>query len=153
MRGRMERYVVLPFSVGCASYSSIAVCDHQPKKTKEESNPSAQGEQLSGEEMKNSLGFLPIQKANISSGLHRLMKGFKSFSQIFVEKEEELGEKEMEMEMEMEIGSPTDVKHVTHIGWDGSTSTTTTTLDGLSPPPHFLSLPSLSFAHDSSVKT
>lgn len=27
---------------------------------------------------------------------------------------------EMEMEMEMEIGTPTDVKHVTHIGWDGS---------------------------------
>lgn len=27
---------------------------------------------------------------------------------------------EMEMEMEMEIGCPTDVKHVTHIGWDGS---------------------------------
>lgn len=24
-------------------------------------------------------------------------------------------------EMEMEIGYPTDVKHVTHIGWDGST--------------------------------
>lgn len=66
---------------------------------------------------------------------------------VSVEKEEELGE------MEMEIGSPTDVKHVTHIGWDGSTSTTTTTLDGLTPPPHFLSLPSLSFAHDSSVKT
>lgn len=85
MRGKMERYVVLPFSVGCASYSSIAVCDNQPKKTKEESNPSAHGDQLSGEEMKNSLGFLPIQKPNISSGLHRLMKGFKSFSQIFGE--------------------------------------------------------------------
>lgn len=85
MRGRMERYVVLPFSVGCASYSSIAVCDNQHKKTKDESNPSAQGDHLSGEEMKNSLGSLPIQKANISSGLHRLMKGFKSFSQIFGE--------------------------------------------------------------------
>lgn len=74
----MERYVVLPFSVGCASYSSIAVCDNQPKKTKDESNPLAQGEQLSGEEMK-------IQKANISSGLHRLMKRFKNLSQIFGE--------------------------------------------------------------------
>lgn len=26
-----------------------------------------------------------------------------------------------EVEMEMEIGNPTDVKHVTHIGYDGST--------------------------------
>ena len=25
-----------------------------------------------------------------------------------------------EMEMDMEIGCPTDVKHVTHIGWDGA---------------------------------
>lgn len=27
-----------------------------------------------------------------------------------------------EEEKEMEIGYPTDVKHVTHIGWDGSTT-------------------------------
>ncbi|KAF4355025.1 hypothetical protein F8388_026526 [Cannabis sativa] len=27
-----------------------------------------------------------------------------------------------ELEMDMEIGGPTDVKHVTHIGWDGSTT-------------------------------
>lgn len=30
---------------------------------------------------------------------------------------------QMEKEMEMEIGFPTDVKHVTHIGLDGSTTT------------------------------
>lgn len=33
-------------------------------------------------------------------------------------------EEDME-EVEMEIGFPTDVKHVTHIGWDGPTTTTT----------------------------
>ncbi|KAI4312017.1 hypothetical protein MLD38_036875 [Melastoma candidum] len=37
-------------------------------------------------------------------------KGFKFISQMFVLKEQEI---------EMEIGCPTDVKHVTHIGWDG----------------------------------
>lgn len=31
-------------------------------------------------------------------------------------------EEEIE-ELEMEIGVPTDVKHVTHIGWDGSANT------------------------------
>lgn len=31
-----------------------------------------------------------------------------------------------EMEMDMEIGCPTDVKHVTHIGLDGSASAATT---------------------------
>jgi hypothetical protein len=36
------------------------------------------------------------------------------------EKEEELEE----VEMDMEIGCPTDVQHVTHIGWDGVTSCT-----------------------------
>ncbi|XP_068669387.1 CRIB domain-containing protein RIC10-like [Aristolochia californica] len=38
-----------------------------------------------------------------------IIKGFKFISQIFVYKEQE-----------MEIGYPTDVKHVSHVGWDGS---------------------------------
>jgi len=37
---------------------------------------------------------------------------------IAVEKEEDLEE----AEMDMEIGCPTDVQHVTHIGWDGVTT-------------------------------
>lgn len=40
---------------------------------------------------------------------------------IVVEKEEELEE----VEMEMEIGCPTNVQHVTHIGWDGITTCAT----------------------------
>ncbi|XP_047316336.1 CRIB domain-containing protein RIC10-like [Impatiens glandulifera] len=39
-----------------------------------------------------------------------IRKGFKYISQIFVVKDREL-----------DIGYPTDVKHVSHIGWDGST--------------------------------
>lgn len=40
-----------------------------------------------------------------------------------------------EMEQEMEIGYPTDVKHVTHIGLDGSTTTNNVKgWDNLKPP-------------------
>lgn len=34
-------------------------------------------------------------------------------------------EKEEEIEIYMDIGNPTDVKHVTHIGWDGSATINT----------------------------
>jgi hypothetical protein len=33
--------------------------------------------------MKTSLKFLALSKPNISTGLHRLIKGFKNFSQLF----------------------------------------------------------------------
>jgi hypothetical protein len=52
----------------------------------------------------------------------RLLRGFKNLSQIFAVYDEDDDEEE---EREMVIGLPTDVKHVAHIGWDGSTSTTT----------------------------
>ncbi|KAL8119006.1 hypothetical protein AgCh_016486 [Apium graveolens] len=65
--------------------------------------------------MKNSWGLVSFQKPNINFGIHKLIiRSFKNFSQLFVYKEE--------MEKEMEIGLPTDVKHVGHIGWDGSNS-------------------------------
>ncbi|EXC29933.1 hypothetical protein L484_015126 [Morus notabilis] len=69
-------------------------------------------ESLSGESTKSSFRSLSLRKPNISTGINRLFKGFKNFSQFFVYKEE--------LKMDMEIGGPTDVKHVTHIGWDGS---------------------------------
>ena len=40
-----------------------------------------------------------------------------------MDKEEELEEEEMDME----IGCPTNVQHVTHIGWDGIATTSTST--------------------------
>ncbi|KAK9138955.1 hypothetical protein Sjap_009549 [Stephania japonica] len=145
MRDRMERLVVLPFSMGCSSHSSIAVIETSPKKSKpadDQSNniPSAQKaqgeESLSGANMKGSLGLLPLPKPNFR--LQRLMKGFKNFSQLFVYKEDV-------EELDMEIGFPTDVKHVTHIGWDGPG--TTNPLKGwesLRGPQELLSLPALS---------
>ncbi|KAL5566740.1 hypothetical protein UlMin_029904 [Ulmus minor] len=134
MREKMERLVLLPFTFGCVSESSVAVNVQQPRRSTskpaesnipplrtkegEEEEDDDQESLSSGDSMKNSFRSLSVPaKPNISTGIHRLFKGFKNFSQLFVEKDE------LEMEMEMEIGGPTDVKHVTHIGWDGSTTT------------------------------
>ncbi|KAG6647453.1 CRIB domain-containing protein RIC4 [Carya illinoinensis] len=144
MKDRMERFVVLPFSVGCISEASVAVSVQQrPRRSKPVTNPSAirskeedDLESLSGES--NSVGFLVNQKPNITTGFNKLFKGFKNFSQLFVYKEDL-----EELEMEMEIGCPTDVKHVTHIGWDGSDSAANPMMgwENLIPP-EFLSLSS-----------
>ncbi|XP_065875842.1 CRIB domain-containing protein RIC4 [Euphorbia lathyris] len=121
MRDRMERFVLLPFSMGCVSESSVAIGVHQYSRRNKPSSPfirkkEEDEESLSStESMKNSMRSLGLSKPNISSGFYRLLKGFKTF---FVYEEEEMEE------VEMEIGVPTDVKHVTHIGWDGSSSTT-----------------------------
>ncbi|XVE62195.1 hypothetical protein DITRI_Ditri06bG0099200 [Diplodiscus trichospermus] len=128
MGDKMERFVILPFSVGCISESSVAVAVQQPRRSKPaDTNSTASTatrtreedeESLTSENMKNSLKFLPLQKHEISTGFHRLFKSFKTFSQLFAYKEEM-----EECEKEMEIGFPTDVKHVTHIGMDGCAST------------------------------
>ncbi|CAK9327831.1 unnamed protein product [Citrullus colocynthis] len=131
MRRKMERLVLLPFSVGCISESSVAVgIQHNATTSKPHpiSSPTSKGEKdedgkeevggetLLEESLKNSQRFTALAKPNIGVGFHRLYKGFKNISQLFVYKEEM-----EEMEMDMEIGSPTDVKHVTHIGCDATT--------------------------------
>ncbi|WJX82854.1 CRIB domain-containing protein [Trifolium repens] len=130
MRQRMERLVILPFSAGCISEASVAVGVPQQKRSKllDTNSPHdaairskgvEDSDNLSGESEKNSLRLLDVvPKPNLS--FNKLFKGFKNFSQLFGEKEEELEE----VEMDMEIGCPTDVQHVTHIGWDGVTSCT-----------------------------
>ncbi|CAM8989125.1 unnamed protein product [Rhodiola kirilowii] len=71
--------------------------------------------------MRNPFNYLAPK---ISNWIQRTIRALKCrFSQLFACKLEEV-EKEKEMEMEMEIGFPTDVKHLTHIGCDGSSSTT-----------------------------
>lgn len=52
-----------------------------------------------------------LESSPMSTKMKGIYKSFKLISQIFVVKERE-----------MEIGYPTDVKHVAHIGWDGSGS-------------------------------
>ncbi|KAM7263072.1 hypothetical protein ACFE04_000755 [Oxalis oulophora] len=124
----MERLVILPFSIGCVSESSVATVAVQPRRSTNLIKPNVsptspirttRAEEENEESMKNSLRFLPLSKPDISNGIHRLVKGFKSFSQLFVNKDEDM----KETESEMEIGFPTDVKHVTHIGWDDFPST------------------------------
>ncbi|GAB4855854.1 CRIB domain-containing protein [Ancistrocladus abbreviatus] len=129
MRDRMERFVLLPFSFGCVSQASVAVAENPPRRSVSDTKSTSlrskfedeeEEESLSGESMKNhSSRFLVLPKPNISTGVNKLVKSFKSLSQLFTYEDEmeELG-------MEMEIGCPTDVKHVTHIGWDGSSINT-----------------------------
>ncbi|KAH7571358.1 hypothetical protein JRO89_XS04G0028700 [Xanthoceras sorbifolium] len=154
MRDKMERFVLLPFSIGCVSESSIAVAVHHPQPRRSSPKPPPTSLSLSlslapsfiftyttllpiftyfcvgngeddeeslsshdAESMKNSLRLHAIPKPDISNGFNRLFKGFKNFSQLF-DRDEDIEE----MEGEMEIGFPTDVKHVTHIGLDGSTT-------------------------------
>ncbi|KAK1379461.1 CRIB domain-containing protein [Heracleum sosnowskyi] len=122
MRNIVERFVLLPYSMGCVSQSSTQVGTSHPRKSKSGSNPDVisgrqerQEERSSGVKMKHSWGLVSFQKPDINFGIHKLIiRSFKNFSQLFVYKEE--------MEKEMEIGLPTDVKHVGHIGWDGSKS-------------------------------
>ncbi|XVE84649.1 hypothetical protein DITRI_Ditri17bG0029800 [Diplodiscus trichospermus] len=125
MKERMEKFVVLSFSNGCSSQACVAVGKSPARKPKSESTQNTTckqaGEDCSskGRTKNNSFGWLPLPKPNISIGIHRLIRTtVKSFSQLFIYKEME----EVTL-AEMEIGFPTDVKHVTHIGLDGTTTT------------------------------
>ncbi|KAG0495661.1 hypothetical protein HPP92_000352 [Vanilla planifolia] len=122
LKERMERLVMLPFSVGCVSQSSIAVANNNQAFIPED-----------GGKTRSSSGFLQLPKPSISAGFHRLVRGFKGLSTFFsIYKEEE------EEEEDMEIGYPTDVQHVAHIGWDGFS------MKNWEKAPDFLSLSSLS---------
>ncbi|KVI07918.1 CRIB domain-containing protein RIC4-like [Cynara cardunculus var. scolymus] len=132
MKDRMERLVVFPFATGCVSASSIAVCVQHGRRPKEELNSSRMvrrsfdiprdpkdeelGAATASENLaKGSFRFLALSKPNVSVGLHRLTRSIKNLSQSLVSKEEI-----EEAQMELEIGLPTDVKHVAHVGFDGS---------------------------------
>ncbi|XP_072970352.1 CRIB domain-containing protein RIC4-like [Typha angustifolia] len=134
---RMDRFVVLPFSVGCVSQSSVAVVDTQAKKSHAQPISllsSGEGERQGGAKPR----LLAFPKPNISAGLQKLIRSFKSsFSQLFVIYEED------EEEREMEIGLPTDVQHVGHIGWDGFNNVSSTKRWDRGTP-ELLSFPSLS---------
>ncbi|KAJ7957315.1 CRIB domain-containing protein RIC4-like [Quillaja saponaria] len=113
----MERFLVLPFSMGCVSQSSVAVSTGN-ESLKPKAGRQAVQERSSRRRMKNnSSGFIALPKVKFGQ---RLIRSIRSFSQLFVYKEDI-----EEMEAEMEIGLPTDVKHITHIGLDRSTTTNT----------------------------
>ncbi|XP_028759558.1 CRIB domain-containing protein RIC4 [Neltuma alba] len=154
MRGKMGRFMVLPFSFGCASHSSVELGAPKAESkastvTRREVGGGGGGGESSSNSSKmivrtnkSSSGLLhALPKPNIVGGIQHLIRGIKSLSQFFVYKEET-----EDMEAEMEIGYPTDVKHLTHIGLDGSTTTNNDKdWDNLKPPPELLSLSSISF--------
>ncbi|CAD5186750.1 unnamed protein product [Musa acuminata subsp. malaccensis] len=118
---RIDRFILLPFSVGCVSESSVAVYENQPKRAQRDgapNTPSGDGDRRqSTVEVKNSSAVLAFPKPNISAGIQKLVKSFKSLSQHVV-----VLYKDEDEEVEMEIGFPTDVQHVAHIGCDGFNS-------------------------------
>ncbi|KAK9671359.1 hypothetical protein RND81_12G024700 [Saponaria officinalis] len=71
--------------------------------------------------MRHPLGFR-LPKGSLSHGIQRFIRSFKTVSRLFVYKTNEKVIEENDENDEMEIGYPTDVKHLTHIGWDGSTT-------------------------------
>ncbi|XP_027930129.1 CRIB domain-containing protein RIC4-like isoform X2 [Vigna unguiculata] len=120
MRKRMER-IVVPCSFSCASHSSVELgAPNGPKEDSKATVGSRHDRSIVRANMKRGKlsGFLALPKPNVAAGIHRIIKGFKNLSQLFFYRENV-----EEMEAEMEIGFPTDVKHVTHIGIDGSTIT------------------------------
>ncbi|GLJ13060.1 hypothetical protein SUGI_0204360 [Cryptomeria japonica] len=138
MRERIEKFAVMPFTISCATPSSTAIKDQHIKKPTggdsvlSRTSSAAKSEvkyinvaKNSNSGTKNSLQretsfsssppvessifTIPFSKSLISNKLQRFFKGLRALTQLFVYKEEE-----------MQIGYPTDVKHVAHIGWDGS---------------------------------
>ncbi|KAL4342414.1 hypothetical protein GQ457_08G014000 [Hibiscus cannabinus] len=109
----MERFVILPF--GCVSESSVAVAVQQQQQPRRSNSKPAYARTRHEEEEEDEDEECLSMKSDVSPGFHKLLKGFKTFSQLFVYKEE------MEEE-DMEIGLPTDVKHVAHVGLDESES-------------------------------
>ncbi|BAB86147.1 hypothetical protein [Oryza sativa Japonica Group] len=112
---RMDRFIVIPFSSTCRNGSSVDVVDGGKSGKKPQGGGGGGGEGGGG---------AAENKPKGESLVARLLRGFKNLSQIFAVYEDD-GEEEEEEEREMVIGLPTDVKHVAHIGWDGSTNTTT----------------------------
>nr|CAB3475236.1 unnamed protein product [Digitaria exilis] len=123
-----RRFITIPFASGCRSHSSVDVVDtarHAGKK------PHPQGIEF-GVVPGGGAPARPPASGKGESLVARLLRGFKNLSQIFAVYDEE-----EEEEREMVIGLPTDVKHVAHIGWDGSTSTTSSlgSWNRAAPPP------------------
>ncbi|CAH2078342.1 unnamed protein product [Thlaspi arvense] len=72
----------------------------------------------------------------MSMKMKGIYKSFKSISQIFVEKERDI-----------EIGYPTEVKHVAHVGWEGSSGSAPAWMSEFKAGAELLSPRASSFSH------
>ncbi|KAG7598427.1 CRIB domain [Arabidopsis suecica] len=119
MKDRMERFLILPFSLGCSTQSCVAVATtHQHKKPNQLIKRREEGDENGS--FKKEYTKMDNSSANISDGtIYNVIQSFKSFTRIFIRYEEETKEREAEIE----IGFPTDVKHLSHIGVDGTMTT------------------------------
>ncbi|RXH91038.1 hypothetical protein DVH24_020061 [Malus domestica] len=86
----MERFILLPYAIGYRALLLPACSSSRPEdqnrtqsRTKEAEEEEDEEDSLSGESMKNSFRSLALPKQYISTGIHRLVKGFKNFSQQF----------------------------------------------------------------------
>nr|XP_009385496.1 PREDICTED: CRIB domain-containing protein RIC4-like isoform X2 [Musa acuminata subsp. malaccensis] len=133
----MGKFVVLPFSLGCVSQSSVAVGENRHRRAQADA-PSALPADGEPGKTRSSFMFRPPPRPNISAGFQKLIRSFKSLPQLFAVYDEE---EEEEEEVVMEIGFPTDVQHVAHVGWDGFRGVSAMNwVKG----PEFLPVPSLS---------
>ncbi|KAF5768483.1 putative CRIB domain-containing protein [Helianthus annuus] len=126
MRDVMERFLVLPISMGCITKSTTAAVEstqstkHKTQKPQSKHHMTRIQDGKRSSRMKVMNSWRIVSRSTISRGIQRLILGtFQRFSQILKYKDVE----EIEMEKELEIGYPTDVKHVTHIGYDGTMTT------------------------------
>ncbi|GJQ89468.1 CRIB domain-containing protein RIC4-like protein [Tanacetum coccineum] len=102
--------------MGCISKSTTECKEQKPQPKQIVTRV----QDSSGSKHKNSWGFVSQRRSKITRGIRRLiLNTFQSFSRILTYKDIE----DIDTEMELEIGYPTDVKHVTHIGYDGSMTT------------------------------
>ncbi|KAK1411090.1 hypothetical protein QVD17_37634 [Tagetes erecta] len=116
MKDVMERFLVLPISMGCMSKSSTGAIESTKYKPQ---IPQPKHHVTRIQDGKRSSWEI-VSRSSISRGIQRLiLNTFQRFSRILKYRDVE----EIEMEKELEIGYPTDVKHVTHIGYDGSMTT------------------------------
>ncbi|KAL1187602.1 CRIB domain-containing protein RIC2 [Cardamine amara subsp. amara] len=119
MKDRMERFVVLPFSLGCSTQSSVAVATSHQQHKKPNQLIKRREESDEGGSFKKEYTKMDNNGANISDGIYKIIRSFKSFTHLFIHYEEDTEERDMDIE----IGFPTDVKHLSHIGVDGTMTT------------------------------
>ncbi|KAK9058506.1 hypothetical protein SSX86_023348 [Deinandra increscens subsp. villosa] len=124
MKETVSRFLLLPFYMNCW-------------KMKGGSKPATMEGESSASMVKSKRSW--PSRSDISKVMDRLIRStFKSVVQIFAYKDIE----DVESEKELEIGFPTDVKHVTHIGCDGTLTTNADQNWDHLQPPETLSFPS-----------